>query len=289
MTPKQKFSLPSRLEEEICSPGVKKIIVIGGIDTGKTTLIEQLADTLSSFKTGIVDLDVGQSHIGPPTTIGWAKLEGKFPGWENLRVKGIYFVGSTSPYGRLLPMLCGAKILTEEAERKCEKVILDTTGMITGPGIGLKHSLIDLIQPQIIISLEKERELTPILSPFFKIESVKIYRLPSPPQVVPKSYEKRKSYREEKFKKYFQGAKIHTFSLHTLRLRNFLLQESEGRLVSLRDSTNRDLALGIVKRMDREKGEIEILSPLPEGKEIVVISGGRLTLSLSFEEKESSL
>jgi len=46
-------------------PGVT--LLLGATDTGKTTLIRQLACSLALHgRTAIIDCDVGQSSIGPP-------------------------------------------------------------------------------------------------------------------------------------------------------------------------------------------------------------------------------
>src|SRR5918999_822328 len=47
-------------------------MVIGEGDTGKTTLVTALANALveRGFRVAVLDADLGQSEIGPPTTIG---------------------------------------------------------------------------------------------------------------------------------------------------------------------------------------------------------------------------
>ncbi len=46
-------------------------LLLGAADTGKTSLVLALANELSAQRpVGIVDADIGQSHIGPPTTVG---------------------------------------------------------------------------------------------------------------------------------------------------------------------------------------------------------------------------
>ena len=48
-------------------------LVLGASDTGKTTLVETLAGKLAEAgPVAVVDADIGQSHIGPPATVGWA-------------------------------------------------------------------------------------------------------------------------------------------------------------------------------------------------------------------------
>src|SRR5512143_4154216 len=101
------------------------IMVIGGSDTGKTTLIEFLADFLSAkTKVGIVDLDMGQSHIGPPTTIAWGRVSGRFRDWKDIPVEDFYFTGTVTPFGSLVPSVAGAKLITDRALSSVRKVIV---------------------------------------------------------------------------------------------------------------------------------------------------------------------
>jgi polynucleotide 5'-hydroxyl-kinase GRC3/NOL9 len=50
----------------------RTILLLGATDTGKTTFLTWLANTLlvQQRRIAIVDADVGQSSLGPPTTIG---------------------------------------------------------------------------------------------------------------------------------------------------------------------------------------------------------------------------
>jgi hypothetical protein len=78
MMPPDLSTWPAVLVEELTRPGRPgkgPWLFLGAPDTGKTTLIEALAVRLANDHTvAIVDADIGQSHIGPPTTVGWAKL-----------------------------------------------------------------------------------------------------------------------------------------------------------------------------------------------------------------------
>jgi GTPase SAR1 family protein len=53
-----------------------RLLLLGAADTGKTTLLNALASRLAkSQPVALVDADIGQSHIGPPTTVGWTLIE----------------------------------------------------------------------------------------------------------------------------------------------------------------------------------------------------------------------
>jgi len=65
--------------EFILRKKIKKILFIGDTDTGKTTLLRDIVKILISQKiqVSIIDCDIGQSFIGPPTTISFIKLKKK--------------------------------------------------------------------------------------------------------------------------------------------------------------------------------------------------------------------
>ncbi len=68
-------------EAVLARPGV--VMLLGASDSGKTTLGRILAEKLTAAgrTVGLVDGDVGQSSIGPPTTVGLAILppDHRFP------------------------------------------------------------------------------------------------------------------------------------------------------------------------------------------------------------------
>ena len=78
----------------------KKIIfTIGGVDSGKTTFITFLANYFlkNNVKTAVLDSDIGQSDIGPPTTIGWGIVENYIEKMSDIKCKNFYFIGSITP------------------------------------------------------------------------------------------------------------------------------------------------------------------------------------------------
>ncbi len=248
----------------------KLIMVIGGSDTGKTTLIECIADLLAKeTKVGIVDLDMGQSHIGLPTTIAWGKIKGEFKGWSRIPVEDFYFTGSLSPPGSLLPAIVGARLITDKAISSCQKVVVDTTGLITGPvGQALKQFKIELLCPDMILALEQSRELGRILDGFKFQKYRSIYRLPVPAQVDSKRIAKRTRYRLERFKSYFTGAHTLEISFDDVGIRftresvRFSTVELKDRIVSFRDERNRDIALGKVEKINMRDKKCFIRSPI---------------------------
>lgn len=138
-------------------------MVIGDVDAGKTTFCLMLANFLFSKKMniGVLDLDVGQSHIGPPTMLGLGKVSSRLNNLEEIKPIATYDVGSESPAGFAEIIVNGTEFLMAEAEkRKFEVVIIDTTGYIrTDEAVNLKLDKIRTIEPDYVILLEKENEL----------------------------------------------------------------------------------------------------------------------------------
>jgi polynucleotide 5'-hydroxyl-kinase GRC3/NOL9 len=140
-----------QLVAELKKPGAAMILVIGGADTGKTSLIEELVDELSRESLiGIVDADIGQTHLGPPTTVAWGKVKGGFKGWDRITIEDFYFTGAISPPGNLLPLTVGTKLMADKALAGCDRVFVDTTGLVEDPvGRVLKQQKIDILAPDV--------------------------------------------------------------------------------------------------------------------------------------------
>jgi polynucleotide 5'-hydroxyl-kinase GRC3/NOL9 len=282
------FTRIASVHEAIVDPRNKLIMVMGGSDTGKTTLVESIVNLLSEQAgVGIVDLDMGQSHIGPPTTIAWGKTARGFQDWEGIGVEEFYFTGSLTPMGNLLPSVAGAKLMTEKALSCCGKVVVDTTGLIAEPaGRVLKQYKIDALSPDIVLALEYSRELGPILDAFKFHKHPKVYRLQAPDQVTAKSWATRNRYRLGKMEHYFRHAFTREVSLEEVGIRFTRGPSGLGRIdlknrvVSFRDKDNKDIALGIVKGIELKDNLLSVLTPLGSEKKVSAIVIGSTEIDL---------
>lgn len=277
------FLKGSRFPERLMKESVRSIMVIGESDSGKTTFVEGLADLLSKeTATGILDLDMGQSHIGPPTTIAWGRVKDGFRGWDSIRTEDFYFIGALSPPGNLLPALTGARLLLDRAKNSCGKVIIDTTGLVTEPiGRVLKQYKIDLLSPDIVIALEKNSELDPILKGFSHVKRPYFYRIKVPLSVRSKSLALRTGYRADKFEEYFKKAteiKIHPGKYAIRYTREIDGKELVGRVVSFRNEGNHDIAIGVVTGVSR--GRLKIRTPMKEGAKFSVLVIGNTVIEI---------
>jgi polynucleotide 5'-hydroxyl-kinase GRC3/NOL9 len=199
------------------------ILVIGETDTGKTSFTTQLADTLlgQGLSVAVVDADLGQSDIGPPTTVGLGRLRPPVERLADAEVVGLYFVGSTSPQGHLLPTVLGTRMMTSKALRLgFDRVIVDTSGLVQGEmGRLLKQHKIDLVDPDLVLCLQRNGECEHILRPYGAVGRPEILRLASSGATRRRSQEERRQHRERSLQTYFQAARPITLDLSQVVLR----------------------------------------------------------------------
>jgi len=194
------------------------VMVLGAPDTGKSTLSRYLV--YKSFAAGLpgalVDLDLGQSHLGPPTALGLGLFPPRLPGDNSLFPEGLYFIGQTSPVGSILEVAVGCRVLVEQAARRgVSRVVINTSGLVHGPGaLRLKRAQVELLQPNFIWALQREQELEPLLLGLGGDADAgepsggwTVRRLPVSSRASRKAPEDRRRYREERFRRYFQEAR----------------------------------------------------------------------------------
>lgn len=271
--------------EKLSDPQKRVIMVIGASDSGKTTIVWSIAKSLRErYKTSIVDLDMGQSHIGPPTTIGWAMIKPNIEDWTELNVRDFYFTGTVTPLGSLLPAIAGARLMTERALNSSEKVIIDTTGLISEPaGPALKHYKIDIIRPDVILAVELSNELSPILDPLRFNRRPEIIRVPVFSGVRIKTQPKRGQYRFERMMNYLKEAEEISLDKDRIGIRYTrthlrFKREFINRVISLRDRSNQDIAIGVIK--DITEKDIKVLTPLMDEGDVSSLIIGRTVIDV---------
>ncbi|GAH34262.1 unnamed protein product, partial [marine sediment metagenome] len=199
------------------------VMVLGATDTGKSICTLLFANFWAKHgrKVGIVDVDMGQSDLGPPTTMGMVVIDKPIKSLEEALVDTLYFVGSTSPLNYFLPTICGTKKLIDEGKKKgAEIIIVDTTGLVKGnPGRILKENMIDIISPSHIIVLQRRDELEHILKNINLTDRIVIHRLFPCTEVKRKTYFQRREAREEKFREYFKQSSSLKINLSNLNIK----------------------------------------------------------------------
>ena len=280
------MELEERIVKALLSASSKSIMLMGGPDTGKTTLAAEVADLLSKEgRTGLLDLDMGQAHIGPPSTIAWGIIEGGFKGWEKIKAEGLYFTGALSPPGSMLPSLTGARLLMESAQARCAKLIIDTTGLVAGPiGRLYKQYKIDLLRPDVVLAVQNSDELEHIISPYALLERPVIIRLQPSSLTRIKGIQVRAGFRTERFRAYFLDSSVFEVDMNRCGVRYTRDdgggEDLEGRLLSFRNHAGSDICLGIIEKAALHKRLLTVRSPLKPGTEYACIIIGRAAAAL---------
>lgn len=211
--------------KEIASQGEPvAVVVIGGIDSGKTSFCVYLTNwsLKKGRKTAVVDADLGQSDIGPPSTIGFSHVTAPIMDLFEVEAENAYFVGVTSPSGAVERVLEGLTALkTKVLETTVDFLIINTDGWIgDDDAVNYKVRLVEMIAPDVVVGIQREKELTPILT---KLKGARIFAIDSPPAIRGRSREKRKILRELSYKKYLKGARVQSFPLKWVSIEGSLL------------------------------------------------------------------
>jgi len=209
---RSEWDIPSAWEpaREVAREG-GALLLIGDVDTGKSTLAAVLAnDALGAGRTvAVVDADVGQSSIGPPACVGLAFPKGEIASLEGLAADAIDFVGACSPGRHLLQLAASAAALTRQArEAQAETIIIDTTGLVSG-GVGraLKGAKVRLLDPDVVVALQEEDEVEPLIAHYEARARPRAVRLRPSRRVRERSRDERAANRQRHFASYFRDAR----------------------------------------------------------------------------------
>jgi len=140
----------------IAGEGYRRVMVIGGTDLGKSRFVDALLAAWSAEgrSAWLVDADPGQKMIGPPGTASLGRCAA-----GELTLEGLAFVGTTSA-AAIAPL---AKATRDVAARAGAPVAINTSGLVRGPGVGLKLAKIAAADPDLLVAIATGGELEPIL------------------------------------------------------------------------------------------------------------------------------
>jgi polynucleotide 5'-hydroxyl-kinase GRC3/NOL9 len=293
---------------EVFDRRLRTVLVIGGSAVGKSSFCRYLAGVLLArqAQVAVVDADIGQSNLGPPATVtlGYPTSPVDF---ATVPPAAHYFVGSTGPIGRFLPLVIGTAGLAREA--RAAFVVIDTTGLVHESGRVLKNYKIEAVRPDVIVALERRNELAPIRMANRHVPIIRIE--PSRKAHGKDDYEKIEV-RRRSYARHFAGSPLLEFSVEDLIFQRTLLfagkpielegavhaeRSAEGVLIvgapaappadskllpagfernllcGVADATGRCLGLGTVERIDFAARTIVLTTPVARDKVRIVQFG----------------
>lgn len=259
-------------ERVLGSPGL--VLMLGGLDTGKTTfaleLLSRAAD--AGISAALVDADIEQSTVGPPTTVGlrWitdaAQVER-----VSLRVADVLgFVGSLNPREHLLPLVTAtAKLVRKAREAGSRLIVVDTTGFVAGIyGQTLKFFKMDAVRPDFVVAFERGGELESLVGMAQRFTPAEVIEVNVVDQFASRSAEERVRFREEQFAAYFAEGSSRWRVKPTVFMPSlppeFDLGRLDGLVVGMEDGKGFCPGIGVLD-YEASEGILRMVSPITEG------------------------
>jgi polynucleotide 5'-hydroxyl-kinase GRC3/NOL9 len=270
---------------------VRTTVVVGGTDSGKTTLCAFLAGAL--WRRGapvvVLDADVGQSEIGPPTTLGIGRVSSAIGRLADVAVQALWFAGATSPAGCAPGLAMGVGRLAAHAAPG-DQLIVDTGGPVSGPlGVALKRRKLAVLRPDLVIALERGRECDGALAATAAGGRPDVLRLPVSGRARVRPARERARFRAEAFTAYFAGAPTHELPLDAAAgagaVALAVRPPVDGRvLVGVDGEDGSTLGLGLVRGVSPGGRSLSVSTPVPRARIAAVRAApGSVALSVLHE------
>ncbi|HEV3433107.1 MAG TPA: Clp1/GlmU family protein [Nitrososphaera sp.] len=137
------------------------VMLVGDTDTGKSTLAIYLANTAirRGLIPSIIDADIGQGDLAPPTAIGAAVLSKQIVDLRDVNTSLFEFVGSISPVGFEELIAKKLRSMLDRSSQLADICIVNTDGYVRNGGIQYKAMIAKELQPDAVISLGENVEL----------------------------------------------------------------------------------------------------------------------------------
>jgi polynucleotide 5'-hydroxyl-kinase GRC3/NOL9 len=268
-------------------------MVLGKVDSGKTSFCTYLINRLISEKqkVAILDGDLGQSDIGPPCTVTYAFVTKPVTNLYGLKAENAFFVGVTSPSAAVNKTIKGIALMKAEILGKAaDFVVVNTDGWVEGEeAVEYKLRLAEELNPDVIFCVQQKDELAPLLVALEKFIKTTI---DSPLTAKQRSTEKRRNLRELGYIKYLTDAKVKSLSLKLLTIEEQSVApirqgEEEGLLLGLYDSQRKFLGIGILCKVDYVRKALKVLTSVSEKPSSIVL--GKVRLDENLKESPISL
>ena len=196
-------------------------IVVAEADAGKSTLCTFLANLLiqKGIRVAIVDADIGQTDLGPPTTMAAGEVSEQIVNLSDVCPSERIFIGLTSP-GRVKDkVIRSVKRLVGRHVKPGNLVIVNTDGWTTGSeAVTYKVQMLDEVQPDIVLGIGAKQDTADILQ-----AGNRSTLLVSPPDTIrERSQIERKELRTLRYQKYLSGSSLKTFRANGASVRESL-------------------------------------------------------------------
>ncbi|MGP3666840.1 MAG: Clp1/GlmU family protein [Candidatus Bathyarchaeota archaeon] len=252
------------------------VMVVGGVDTGKTTFtVYALNNALKqSLSVNVVDADIGQSEVGPPTTVGCCSPKHYVYDFFYENPDNVIFIGSITPVNVQSRMVKAVSDLCLNSKENFNLTVLNTDGWVLGEDAKkYKLEMAKSAKIEFIVALHSsEDELS--LADMFENNGFTVFRVKSSSYVKKRSREERRKLRWQSYYRYMKNSAVKVFLLENVKVVGKL--QEEGVLLGLYDKNSSFLGLGVLKNFDKNRGLVKVFTPVKGS--VGIIEVGEITI-----------
>ena len=194
-------------------------LILGGGDSGKTTFCTYLANKALSkgLKVAVIDGDLGQANIGPPTTLSLGLIKRPIVDLFGIIPEKTYFVGITSPSTVAnIVIRCLRNLKIDADNKRADLIIIDTDGWIQGDlARNYKTTMVKEIEPDFVIAIQEKEEMKPILESIRKRD---VFILQVSKMIRERGREDRLLLREQGYRRYLRGSTLRAIQLINVKI-----------------------------------------------------------------------
>jgi polynucleotide 5'-kinase involved in rRNA processing len=179
-------------------------MLIGGLDTGKTTVaLDAVRHALASgHRPVLVDADIGISTVGPPACVGLKVFETEADLESVEDPDGLHFVGAITSSRLVLQQVVATAVMVERARNLGDVIVVDTTAVASGvSGETLKYHKAELCRPDQVIALQRGEEMEPVVGMLRRFLDLEVITAPTDPGLTWAGPDERARRRAEAFAK----------------------------------------------------------------------------------------
>jgi polynucleotide 5'-kinase involved in rRNA processing len=244
-------------------------MLIGGLDTGKTTVAMNAVRFAlqEGHRPVLVDADIGISTVGPPACVGLKVFESETDLGSVHEPDSLHFVGAITSSRLVLQQVVATAAMVEKARHLGDVIIVDTTAVASGvSGETLKYHKAELCRPDLVIALQRGEEMEPVVGMLRRFLDVEVVTAPTDPGLTPLGPDDRATMRREAFGEALRPPlerwKVRpTVFAPTLPV-GLNLDRLDKVLVGVQDSTGGCLGLGILQY---EHDTLRVMTNVGEG------------------------
>ncbi len=200
------------------------VLILGAVDTGKTTFARELANcaVAAGIPTGVVDADIGQSEIGPPTCVSVGLVTEPVTRLSDIKPVASGFVGSVTPQHVPLEHLAQTcQMVSIARERGAKFIICDTTGLAAMSwSHRLKRCKLDALRPDQVVALARRQGVSALARVLRSVARPIVHHVPVPDTITVKTPALRAQRRAARFAEAFANAVVREWPFEEVVIEN---------------------------------------------------------------------